>query len=68
MVFYPFSFLGFFCPFWENVGYVAINSHIPCIYGGRNNDVLDQFGGNLIVKFKMDGKIVGFGSGSCPGA
>ena len=43
---------------WENEGYVAINSHLPCIYGERNNDVLDQFGWNLIVKVKMEGKMV----------
>ena len=48
-----------FVPFWENGGYVTINSHLSCIYGGRNNHVLDQFGRNLIVKVKMKGIMVG---------
>ena len=42
-----------FLSFLGEWGYVAINAHVPCIYGGRNNDGLDQFGWNLIVKFKM---------------
>ena len=39
----PILILGFFCPFWREWGYAAINSHIHCIYGARNNNVLDQF-------------------------
>ena len=57
--FLPILILGFFGPFWENGGYVAINAQLPCIYGGRNNDVLDQFGWNLIVKVKMEGIMAG---------
>ena len=37
----------------------AIISHLSCTYEGRNNDVLDQFGWNLIVKEKMEGIMVG---------
>ena len=59
MVFDPFSFLGFFGPFLREWGYVAINSHLPCIYGGRNNDFLDQLRWNLIMKVKMEGIIMG---------
>ena len=59
--FLPILILGFFGPFWENGGYVAINAQLPCIYGGRNNDVLDQFGWYLIVKVKMEGIMVGLG-------
>ena len=54
----PVLILGIFGPFWENGGYIAINSQLPCIYGGRNNNVLDQFWWNLIVKVKME-EIVG---------
>ena len=53
------SHFSFFFPFWENGDYVAINAILLCIYGGKNNDVLDQFGWNLIVKVKMEGIIVG---------
>ena len=59
MVFYPFSFYGFFGPFWENGGCVAINVELPCIYGGRNNDVLDQFWCNLVLKVKIEEIMVG---------
>ena len=52
--FLPIIILGFFGPFWEDGGYVAINAQLPCIYGGRNNEVLDQFWLNLIVKVKME--------------
>ena len=48
-----------FWSFFERMGYVAINVHLPCIYEGRNNNVLDQFGGNLIVKVKMEGIMMG---------
>ena len=41
--FLPILILGFFGPFWENGDYVAINAQLPCIYEGRNNDVLDEF-------------------------
>ena len=39
--FLPIFILGFFSPFWDNQGYVSINSHLLCIYEGRNSDVLD---------------------------
>ena len=58
MVFYR-LILGFFGPFWENGGYVTIDVHLPSIYEGRNNYVLNQFGWNLIVKVKMEGIMVG---------
>ena len=48
-----------FYPFWENGGYVAMIFHLPYIYEGRNNDVLDQFSWNLIVKVKIEGIMVG---------
>ena len=48
-----------FWSFLREWGYVAIHSHLPRIYGGRINDVLDQFGWNLIVKDKMEGIMVG---------
>ena len=48
------NFRGF-CHFLRWWGFVAINSHLPYIYEGRNNDYLDQFGGNLIVKVKNGG-------------
>ena len=57
--FLPFLILRFFCPFYREWGYVAINSQLPCIYGGRNNNVLDQFEWNLIVKVKTEGLMVG---------
>ena len=56
---YNHSHFRVFGHFWENGGYVSINSHLPCIYEGRNNDVLDQFGWNSIVKIKMEGIMVG---------
>ena len=52
------SHLGFFSCFIE-WGYVTINAQLPCIYEGRNNDFLDQFMSNLIMKVKMDGIMVG---------
>ena len=55
----PILILGVFSTFWENGGYVAINSHLPCIYEGRNNDVLEKNGWDLIVKVKMEGIMVG---------
>ena len=48
--FLPILILGFSSPFWENGSYVAINAHLPYIYKGRNNDFLDQFRWNLIMK------------------
>ena len=45
MVFDPFSFLGFFGPYWENEGYVAINSQLPCIYGEGIMMFWTNFGG-----------------------
>ena len=59
MVFGPILILGFFGPFWREWGYVAINAHLPCIYEGMNNNVLDQFWWILIVKVKMEGIMVG---------
>ena len=59
MVFDPFSFLGFFGPFWREWSYVAISTQLPCIYGGRNNNVLDHFCGILVVKVKMGEIMVG---------
>ena len=41
--------------FLENGGFVAIDAHLPCIYEGMNNDYLNQFGWNLIVKVKNGG-------------
>ena len=57
--FFPILIFRVFGSFWENGGYVAINAHIPCSNGERNNDVLDQFGWNLVVKVKMEGIMVG---------
>ena len=57
--FLPILILGFFGPFWENGGYCVINSQLPNIYGEMNNDILDQFWQNLIVKVKMEGIMVG---------
>ena len=34
-----FSFLG---PFWREWGYVTLNAQLSCIYGRRNNNVLDH--------------------------
>ena len=34
---------------------VTINSQLPCIYGGRNNNVLNHFWWNLILKVKNKG-------------
>ena len=48
-----------FCSFLENRGFVAINADLPYIYEGMNNNYLDQFGGNLIVKVKMEGIMMG---------
>ena len=48
-----------FGPFWENRGYVTINSHHPYIYEGMNNVFLNQFKWNLIVKVKMEKIMVG---------
>ena len=60
MVFLPTLILGFFGPSLREWGFVAINAHLPCIYEGRNNDYLDQFRGNLIVKVKiMEGIMMG---------
>ena len=58
MVYDPFLFYGFLV-FFERMGFFAINAHLPYIYEGRNNDYLDQFGGNLIVKAKMEGIKIG---------
>ena len=57
--FWPILIIGFFGLFWREWGYVAINAQLSCIYEGRNNDVLDQFWWNLIVKVKMEGIMVG---------
>ena len=57
--FWTHSHFRFFGPFWENGGYVAINAQLPCIYGGKNNDFLDQFWWNLIVQVKMKEIMVG---------
>ena len=51
--------LGVFGPFWESGSYVAINAQLPCIYARMNNDILDQFWCNLIVKVEMEGIMVG---------
>ena len=56
--FWTHSHFRLFCP-CENGGYVAINSHLPCICEGRNYDVLDQFWWNLITKVKMEEIMVG---------
>ena len=48
-------FMDFFSFLLENGGFVAINAHLHCIDEERNNDYLDQFGGDLIVKVKMEG-------------
>ena len=48
-----------FLSFLRECVYVAINAPLPCFYEGKNNDVLDQFGWNLIVKVKMEGIMVG---------
>ena len=52
--FSPILILGFFCPFLREWAYIAINARLPCIYEGRNNDVLDQFGWNLFLKVQME--------------
>ena len=57
--FWPILILGLFGLLWREWGYVAINAHLPCIYEGRNNHVLDQFRWNSIVKVKMEGIMVG---------
>ena len=57
--FWPIVILVFFGPFWREWGYVTINAQLLCIYGGRNNNVLDHFWWNLIVKVKMKGIMVG---------
>ena len=36
---FPILILGFFCPFFREWGYVAINALIHCIYEGSNNAV-----------------------------
>ena len=36
-----------FGPFWREWGYVTINAQLPCIYGGRNNNILDHFWWNF---------------------
>ena len=60
---YPWFFthyhFRFFLSFFGEWDYVAIDSQLPCIYGGRNNDVLDQFWNNLFVKVKMGEIMVG---------
>ena len=64
MVYDPFSFQGIWSFFGENWRFVAINAHLPYIYEGRNNDVLDQFncegqlggkyGGNMMYVYGLD--------------
>ena len=39
--------LGFFGNFWREWVYVTINAQLLCIYGGRNNNVLNQFRWNF---------------------
>ena len=58
MFFLPILILGFFGPLRE-WGFVAINANLPCIYAARKNDYLNQFGGNLIMKVKMEGIMMG---------
>ena len=41
--FRPILIFWFFCPYWRWWGYAAINVQLPCIFGGRNNNVLDKF-------------------------
>ena len=41
------SHFSFFGPFWREWGYVTINAQLSCIYGGRNNNVLDHFWWNF---------------------
>ena len=55
------------------MGYVAINAQLPCIYGGRNNNVLDQLwwnfncegknggnnGGNMVYDYGLDHRELG---------
>ena len=53
--FLPILILGFFGPFWREWGYVAINAQLHYIYGGRNNNVLNHFWWNIIVKIKNGG-------------
>ena len=48
-----------FLSFLGEWGYVARNVHLLCIYEGRNNNVLDQFGWNLVMKVKIEGIMVG---------
>ena len=45
--FWPIIILRFFGPFWRDWCYVTINAQLPCIYGGRNNNVLDHFWWNF---------------------
>ena len=59
-MFFDHSHFRFFLfPFLREWGYASIYAQIPCIYGGRNNNLLDQFLWNFIVKVKMEGIIVG---------
>ena len=57
--FLPILILGFFGSFLIEWDYVAINAQLPYNYGERNDNVLDQFWWNLIVKVKMEGIMVG---------
>ena len=50
--FFTHSHLVFFLFFLREWGYVARNVELPRIYGGMNNNVLDHFWWNLIVKVK----------------
>ena len=52
------SHIRFFGPFWREWGYVEINSHLTCIDGEININVLDQFWWNLVVNAKMEAIMV----------
>ena len=53
--FFPILILGFFGPFWREWGYVTINAQLPCIYGGRTNNVLDHIWWNFSCKGQNGG-------------
>ena len=57
--FFTILILVYFFSFWRECGYVSINAQLPCIYGGRNTNILDQFWWNFIVNVKMEGIIEG---------
>ena len=56
--FFTHSHFKIFGPFWREWGYVTINYQLPCIYGGRNNNVLDHFWWSFSCEGQNGGMVV----------